>query len=103
MKIELVKDEAAFQSGESPVRTVGWNIIGETEEERRILGTMRDFYLSGIKEKSIQYDCMSEYPENRRYVGQLHFRTAGFVERRRKKYKLKRLQDESNKTDDSSR
>jgi hypothetical protein len=102
MKIELVKDEAAFKSGESPVKTAGWNIIGETEEERRILGTMRDFYFWGIEETSIQYDGMSEYPEDRHDVGQLHFRTAGFV-KRRKKYELKRLQDESNETANSSR
>jgi hypothetical protein len=45
---------------------------------------------------------MSEYPEDRHYVGQLHFRTAGFV-KRRKKNELKRLQDESNETANSSR
>ena len=55
MKIQLIRDEAAYNSGKSPVKTIGWDIIGETEEEKRILGTMRDFLFWGTEDTCIKY------------------------------------------------
>ncbi len=70
MKIELVRDE----TGKYPTKTIGWDIVGETEEEKRILGTMRDFYFWGLHETVIKYDGMTSDPEDEDYVQKLHFR-----------------------------
>jgi alpha-N-acetylglucosamine transferase len=73
MRIELIK------SG-MPSKTAGWDIVGETEEERRILGSMRNMIFFGSEKQKVKYNGMSTFEEDTRYVEKLHFRTVQFIE-----------------------
>lgn len=66
MKIELVKIDG---------KTIGWDIVAETEPEKRTLGSMRNKLFWGSGKDVIQYAGMSTDPEDPNYVKQLRFRT----------------------------
>ena len=78
MKIELTMEEG---------RTVGWEIIAESEEERRILGSMRNVEFWGTDDKKIQYDGMVSYKPDERYVHSLKYATKGYKEKREREFK----------------
>jgi hypothetical protein len=71
MRIELVKDESNH--------TAGWTIIGENEDEKRTLGSMRNLLFWGLKENVVEYDGMSADPDDPNYVAKLHFATRGYT------------------------
>lgn len=75
MKIELIQIE-----GDKPgtKKTVGWHIIAETTDDKRILGSMRHVEFWGSDENTIQYDGYTPDPNDDNYVGSLHYGTVAY-------------------------
>jgi hypothetical protein len=79
MQIELVKNEAG--------KTVGWTIIGETEEDKLRLGSMRNLLFFGMYDNVVEYDGMTSDPEDNDYVLKLHFATKGYIKEKKEKFR----------------
>lgn len=73
MKIELIMEDG---------KTVGWDIIAENDEEKRILGSMRNVEFWGTGDNLIQYNGMTHDPDDERYVASLHYAITSYKKKK---------------------
>lgn len=91
MKIELLQEEG---------RTVGWEIIAENEQERRILGSMRNVEFWGTGDTKIEYAGRVDYEPDDRYVHSLKYATKGYKEKKKREFREKLMNEVSNQDDE---
>jgi len=95
MKIELIRIPIKDSDKK---KTVGWNLIAETIEEKLILGSVRNAHFWGDEENEIKYNGYLPDPNDNKYVGVIKYATDVYMKDQRNEF-IDNLLKESDKSE----